>query len=122
MADPSVVDLAKVAQAMEQQWRDAEIRPPLGLERASVRDGDLYIEQWATAIPKLHRITVRRADLLATIENDPDEWSAGEDPNYEIASWLYGEITETLDSSPPFPTVLTFDPESGTFSQVAGTP
>jgi hypothetical protein len=112
----SFLNLAAVAEAMERQWREAEIRPPLGLERATVRNGDLYVEHWATATPKLHAITIRRADLIAAIANDPEEWSDEEDPNYELATWLLMEIEEELDSNSPSPTALVFDPVSGSFS------
>jgi hypothetical protein len=118
MADPSVVDLARVAEAIEREWREAEIRPPLGLECAKVRGDDLYIEHWATATPKLHRITVRGSEIRAAIADwdDIDDWTEDDDPNDEVAEWLQGMIEEGLDSSPPYPTDLVLDPSTGSFS------
>jgi hypothetical protein len=115
VADPSVVNLAKVAEAMEREWREAEIRPPLGFERAIVRGEDLYVEHWASGMATLHKVTVRGPEIRAAIANWPDldDWSEDDEPNDVVADWLLGMIEEELDSSPPWPTDLVLDPETG---------
>jgi hypothetical protein len=118
VADPSVIDLAKVAEAMEREWREAEIRPPLGLERAIAHGDELHVEHWASGMQTLHKVTVRGPEIRAAIASWPsdDDWSEEDDPNDDVADWLLGMIEEELDSSGPWPTDLVLDPETGSFS------
>src|SRR5690242_11301202 len=64
MDRPPELNVSQIATAMQRAWDTAEIRPERGLERVELRDGDLYVEMWATA-GSLHQVTVRAADLLA---------------------------------------------------------